>query len=207
MVGAVFALGLLAFAKAPPPAAVPTRRVLVRVDTGTARKTVRIDDVIRGVNAIWKPYADITFADASDHSRGGSDDELHLVVTERAQFDAAGAPALGWISFVKPGQPLNLITVSVAAARTLMAREAWMGRPFPQLPAFIQQDLIARAISWSVAHEIGHYLLQSNSHSPYGLMRDSIDAREIADLRTGAFRLDRESQAFLAAKSLASRSE
>jgi hypothetical protein len=50
---------------------------------------------------------------------------------------------------------------------------------------------------------IGHYLLQSNAHSPYGLMRASIDAREFADLRTGAFRLDRESQAYLAARALA----
>jgi hypothetical protein len=51
----------------------------------------------------------------------------------------------------------------------------------------------------AVAHEIGHYLLQSNAHSTYGLMRASIDAREFADLRSGSFRLDRESQASLAA--------
>jgi hypothetical protein len=51
----------------------------------------------------------------------------------------------------------------------------------------------------AVAHEIGHYLLQTNTHSTYGLMRASIDAREFADLRTGAFRLDRESAAYLAA--------
>ena len=38
-------------------------------------------------------------------------------------------------------------------------------------------------------------------------MRASIDAREFADLRTGAFRLDRESQAHLAARALAARSE
>jgi hypothetical protein len=31
-------------------------------------------------------------------------------------------------------------------------------------------------------------------------MRASIDAREFADLRTGAFRLDRESQAYLASR-------
>jgi len=59
----------------------------------------------------------------------------------------------------------------------------------------------------AVAHEIGHYLLQSNTHSPYGLIRASIDAREFADLRTGAFRLDRESQAYLAVRAVAARSE
>jgi hypothetical protein len=57
----------------------------------------------------------------------------------------------------------------------------------------------------AVTGEIGHYLLQSNSHSPYGLMSATIDAREFADLRTGAFLLDRESLAFLTAKAIASR--
>jgi hypothetical protein len=71
----------------------------------------------------------------------------------------------------------------------------------------MRQYKLGVVLGRAVAHEIGHYLLQSNSHSPYGLMRASIDAREFADLRTGAFRLDRESQAFLAAKALASRSE
>ena len=112
------------------------------------------------------------------------------MVTERAQFDAAGAPALGWISFVKPGQPLNLITVSVAAARTLMAHEAWMGRPFRQLPAFIQQELIARAVSWSVAHEIGHYLLRTSGHSRVGLMRAQLRASEVMRKDRRSIRLE-----------------
>jgi hypothetical protein len=59
----------------------------------------------------------------------------------------------------------------------------------------------------AVAHEIGHYLLESSWHARYGLMRATIDAREFADLRTGSFRLDRESQAHLAARALALRGE
>ena len=38
-----------------------------------------------------------------------------------------------------------------------------------------------------VAHEIGHYLLQTNTHARRGLMRARIDAREFADLRSGSF--------------------
>jgi len=78
--------------------------------------------------------------------------------------------------------------------------------PLVDLPAMRQYKL-GVVLGRAVAHEIGHYLLQSNAHSPYGLMRASIDAREFADLRTGAFRLDRESQAYLAARALAARSE
>jgi len=78
--------------------------------------------------------------------------------------------------------------------------------PLVDLPA-LRQYKLGVVLGRAVAHEIGHYLLQSNAHSPYGLMRASIDAREFADLRTGAFRLDRESQAYLAARALAARSE
>ncbi len=42
----------------------------------------------------------------------------------------------------------------------------------------------------TVAHEIGHYLLHTNTHAERGLMRAAFDAREFTDLRTGSFRLD-----------------
>lgn len=51
----------------------------------------------------------------------------------------------------------------------------------------------------ALAHEIGHYLLHTNTHAPDGLMRASIDAQEFADVRFGAFRLDRVAKAHLAA--------
>jgi hypothetical protein len=71
----------------------------------------------------------------------------------------------------------------------------------------LHQYKLGVVLGRAVAHEIGHYLLESSWHSPYGLMRASIDAREFADLRTGSFRLDRESQAHLAARTIANRSE
>lgn len=50
----------------------------------------------------------------------------------------------------------------------------------------------------AVAHEIGHYLLQTSTHAPQGLMRARIEAREFADLRRATFRLDKAAQAHLA---------
>ena len=50
----------------------------------------------------------------------------------------------------------------------------------------------------AVAHEIGHYLLQTNVHSEHGLMRATIDAREFADPHAMTFRLDEEARARLA---------
>jgi hypothetical protein len=44
----------------------------------------------------------------------------------------------------------------------------------------------------AVAHEVGHYLLGTASHSRLGLMRRGIDAREFADLHSRSFALDPE---------------
>jgi hypothetical protein len=51
----------------------------------------------------------------------------------------------------------------------------------------------------ALAHEIGHYMLQTNTHAVDGLMRARIQAEEFADLRRGTFRLDRAAAAHLAA--------
>lgn len=53
----------------------------------------------------------------------------------------------------------------------------------------------------AVAHEIGHYLLRTDTHAQVGLMRATIAAREFADLHTSAFDLDGEATAHLAALS------
>ena len=142
---------------------------------------------MRTVRAIWKPYADIVFADTADLGGDGYDDELQLVVSERPGSAASGASALGWITFVAPGRPANFVTVSVATARTLMARDSWMGRRFDQLPPALRQQFVTRAVSWSAAHEIGHYLLRTSAHSAGGLMKAQLTAAEVMrnDRRVG----------------------
>lgn len=65
-------------------------------------------------------------------------------------------------------------------------------------PAFSEHRL-GLVLGRALAHEIGHYVLQTNTHAQYGLMRENIDAREFADLRADSFHLDREAHAYLAA--------
>jgi hypothetical protein len=151
----------------------------VRVDTHAAEHHVRLADLMRNVRAIWKPYADIVFADTADLASDGYDDELQLVVSERPGSAKSGAAALGWITFLRPGRPENVVTVSVATARHLMSGESWMGRRFDELPAVLRQQFVTRAISWSVAHEIGHYLLRTKEHSADGLMKGQLAALEV----------------------------
>jgi len=165
-------------------------RLLVRIDTRAAEKLVRVADLMRNVLAIWKPYVAIVFADSSEPGGEGYDDEIQLVVSGRPGSAVSRASALGWITFVSPGQPVSFMTVSVATARNLMAHSSWLGRRFEQLPLQLSQSFVARAISWSAAHEIGHYLLRTRGHSRSGLMKSQLSAAEVMWNERGLVQLD-----------------
>jgi hypothetical protein len=165
-------------------------RVLVRVDTRAAEKHVRVVDLMRNVQTIWKPYVAIVFADSSDPSAEGYDDEIQLVVSGRPGSSVSGASSLGWITFVAPGQPVSFMTVSVATASNLMAHSSWIGRRFEQLPLKLSQSFVTRAISWSAAHEIGHYVLRTSGHSRSGLMKGQLTAAEVMWNERGLVQLD-----------------
>ena len=72
-------------------------------------------------------------------------------------------------------------------------------RQLLQEPVALEDYRLGLVLGRAVSHEIGHYLLQTNTHATRGLMRARIDAREFADLRSGSFHLDRAAEAHLAA--------
>ena len=121
---------------------------------------------------------------------------LRIVVTRRA-VNAADHQHWPVGELLRFGDRSAVAMASISAALRIV--EESPESPLLGLPAMHQYKL-GVVLGRAVAHEIGHYLLDSNAHSPYGLMRASIDAREFADLRTGAFRLDRQSQAYLASQ-------
>ena len=51
---------------------------------------------------------------------------------------------------------------------------------------------LARAVAGAIAHEVGHYLLRSKSHSSRGLMRQRFAVREIMEMRNAHYRLEPE---------------
>jgi len=164
----------------PPPAvASPTIRVRIRVNPRAVEKHVPLADLVRNVRAIWKPYADMVFVDDADLDGDEYDDDIQLVVSNRPGAAASGASALGWITFIGPGQPANFVTVSVASARSLMAHDTWMGKRFDDLPPGLRRQFVTRAVSWSAAHEIGHYLLRTGEHTAGGLMKSELTAAEV----------------------------
>jgi hypothetical protein len=67
-----------------------------------------------------------------------------------------------------------------------------------QEPVALEDYRLGLVLGRAVSHEIGHYLLQTNTHATRGLMRARIEAREFADLRSGSFHLDSAAEAHLA---------
>ena len=89
----------------------------------------------------------------------------------------------------------------IAIASTIGARRIIDESQWDQLlaPATLLDYRLGVVLGRAVAHEIGHYMLRTNTHATRGLMRARIASREFADLRSGSFRLDQAAEAYLAA--------
>ena len=172
----------------------------VRFTTSNELSDVSQRALINEAESIWRD-AHVQLRWIRDNSTD-EDRPLRIVVARRVAAVTDNRWPVAELLRFEDRSAIALASIS-AALRIVEERPEL---PLVDLPA-LRQYKLGVVLGRAVAHEIGHYLLQSNAHSPYGLMRASIDAREFADLRTGAFRLDRESQAYLAARSLAARSE
>ena len=107
-------------------------------------------------------------------------DETPFTVGELVRYDGAGAFAIA----------------SLTGARRIVdnTRSLLLVDP-PQT----HDRRIGVVLGRAVAHEIGHFLLQTNTHASDGLMRARILASEFADLSRESFRLDKAAEAHVAA--------
>jgi hypothetical protein len=87
------------------------------------------------------------------------------------------------LSFGRPGA---LAIASINRAEELIGPP----RPAGVLPTWLHQGRLGMVLGRAVAHEIGHYLLNTRTHAPYGLMRANFETSALLDHRSGAFDLD-----------------
>jgi hypothetical protein len=65
------------------------------------------------------------------------------------------------------------------------------------VPQSLHEDRVGLVLGRTVAHEIGHHLLETRGHTQAGLMRATFAAHELLDRRSPAFDLDGASQTLL----------
>jgi hypothetical protein len=90
---------------------------------------------------------------------------------------------------------VGLAHIWVAHVRQHLTSIRVQGVQFASLPDALSKLLLARALGRALAHEIGHYLLSTARHTPYGLMRAHFTPQEMleppTEARYGLDRLDR----------------
>jgi len=128
----------------------------------------------------------------------GTDDKptsLRVLILARVVPPAGESSAWTVGELVRTGDTRALAIASITGAVRIVEES----RRFQVIDSPALHDhRIGVVLGRAVAHEIGHYLLQTNTHASRGLMRATIDAREFADLRSGTFRLDEEAESHLA---------
>lgn len=185
----------LMLASPTPPAAAPAgaRRlqVVVRLDPQSTKADTVLADVRSEVHAIWDPYVDLDFAHVGAIEADSPPCAVDLVVSivDHPRTSSPLDPALGWIELAPSGRPRNAVTVSMAVAARLVAEARWGGLPVRDLSPRFQALFISRALSRTIAHEIGHYVLRSSAHSATGLMRPRLTVADIMSPGLDQFRL------------------
>jgi len=172
---AVFAGAMLAVvnvAAAQPTVPPPALTVCITMSHSVAAAARREGAVIEEVEAIWRPMG---VAIRLRHRSDKPCDRLIAVRSdlEAAPEDASAETALGWVPFVE-GRPRQLVYLRVSRAHTMIAAVAPGKRP-----GGMTDLLVAKLLGRTLAHELGHVLLNSQDHDPTGLMRSLYRAQDI----------------------------
>lgn len=144
--------------------------------------------------SIWK-LGHIRLKWLRESTEADDGDTLRVLVMARPVATSAHSPwTVGELLRSEGFRPVAI--ASTIGARRIIDESQW-----DQLlaPATLLDYRLGLVLGRAVAHEIGHYMLRTNTHATRGLMRARIASREFADLRSGSFRLDQAAEAYLAA--------
>ena len=143
--------------------------------------------------AIWQHHGiDLEWLPATVVRPVASNRLRVLVVPKRPVTSETGRIAVGELVRPADGHPVALI--SIESAQRLVSSVP--GRAGHELGTIAQQRL-GTVLGRALAHEIGHYLLDTHTHARSGLMRPYFNALEFTDLRDGVFALDHAAEAWL----------
>ena len=144
--------------------------------------------------SIWK-LGHIRLKWLRESTEADEGDTLRVLVMARPVATSAHSPwTVGELLRSEGFRPIAI--ASTIGARRIIDESQW-----DQLlaPATLLDYRLGVVLGRAVAHEIGHYMLRTNTHATRGLMRARIASREFADLRSGSFRLDQAAEAYMAA--------
>ena len=148
--------------------------------------------VMEEVDAIWRPLG---VAALLGRRPDRPCDRLIAVKSdlEAPDEDASSETALGWVPFVE-GYARQLVYLRVSQARSMIVALGPGTRP-----GGMTDLLVAKLLGRSLAHELGHILLNTTKHDTTGLMRSRYYAQDVLRESPIAYTIDAEQRARLIA--------
>jgi hypothetical protein len=139
--------------------------------------------VVAELEAIWTPLG------VAIHPVQEADEGCDRVVVVKADHEAraedtSAESALGWVPFVE-GRARQLVFLRVSRSRLLVGALSPGTRP-----EGLTDLLFARLVGRSLAHELGHVLMNSMRHEESGLMRARYRAGDVLGVPTSAYTLN-----------------
>lgn len=131
-----------------------------------------------GIELRWLPW-----------SAGGTALPVSVVPSDPGRDDHDDTWRLA--KFQRDGGRPRAAVVSIAACAQALDR---VERTLTE-PARLRERRLGLVLGRALAHELGHYLLNSGQHRPSGLMRASIQAAELSGFSSLGFDLDDEARA------------
>lgn len=115
----------------------------------------------------------------------------HVVIAdETVQAPNSRQTPLGWVRFKHPDDPDQEIHISRLNGMKLLQSFSGLGRPMERMPPGEIEATLGRMLGRALAHELGHFLLRSSTHTKNGLMRGNRTIREFLALGRRGFEVD-----------------
>ena len=167
------AMGMTGLAQQPE--AQPALTVCLTISDGLMMDVSLKAAVLSEVNRVWQPLG---VAVTERIESNGTCDRPILVKSDREARpeDGGGETSIAWVSFVA-GRARQLVFVRMSRARMLI--DAFSPARSGIRPPGLTEQLLAKLLGRSLAHELGHILLNSLGHERSGLMRARYDAHDM----------------------------
>jgi hypothetical protein len=143
--------------------------------------------------AIWRQQGVVIDWLPSTTVRSQAENRLRVLVVQKRLVNN-GVEPINVGELVRPSNGHAVALVSIDSAQQLVA--SVRGRAGYELIA-VDQRRLGIVLGRALAHEIGHYLLDTHTHARSGLMRPTFNALEFTDLRDGTFALDHDAAAWM----------
>jgi hypothetical protein len=149
--------------------AIDVRPPRIAVSTTASMTPALVQRMTDEADAVWNDGG-VTFvwqrADA-DHPAADV-----IVLVDEARRQTRRLPALGWAEANASHLPPKYLHVSYANIVAMLGNRN-------RMPPTQRDTFLGRALGRVLAHELGHYLLASNTHAQHGLMQASLSAETL----------------------------